>query len=99
MNNNPELTLDEKLDFAKSFGAEKEAEINFFDKAQPFYPLGFSIGYRKPGHWDVYSKQTPGQASAWIASHPGGFTSQKDGGGERAFRIRGEPGDVVVYDE
>lgn len=44
-------------------------------------PLGFSIGYRNPGHWDVYA-------------HTGA-----DHRNERAFPIRGEVGDVRVYDE
>jgi hypothetical protein len=94
-----ELTLDEKLGSAQRRASEEEAELHFFDKAQPFYPLGFSVGYRNRGHWDVYAKQTPGKASAWQAANPGGTTSARDGGSERAFRIRGEPGNVVVFDE
>ncbi len=38
-------------------------------------PTGFSVGYRNPGHWDIYVDRG------------------------RAFRIRGEPGRVVVMDE
>ncbi|MDB5362251.1 MAG: hypothetical protein JWO51_3548 [Rhodospirillales bacterium] len=77
---------------------EEAAEKHFFDAAQPHFPLGFSIGYRNPGHWDIYASQVPGHASAWLAAHPDGRTSGTDGGRERAFRIRGEPGNVVVYD-
>lgn len=94
-----DLTLDEKTRYAAHRAAEIEAEKHFFDAAQPHYPLGFSVGYRNPGHWDVYAKQASGKASAWQHANPGGFTSAKDGERERAFRIRGEPGDVVVFDE
>lgn len=94
-----DLTLDEKIGCAEHRAREKEAEKHFFDAAQPFYPLGFSIGYRNPGHWDIYAKQCPGKASAWLKANPGGRTSATDHQSERAFRIRGEPGNVVVFDE
>ena len=94
-----DLTLEEKTNCAVERARQREAELHFFDAAQPFFPLGFSIGYRNPGHWDVYAKSCPGEASAWLAAHPGGSTSAKDGDRERAFRIRGEPGDVQVIDE
>jgi hypothetical protein len=93
------LTLAEKTSGAVTRAAELVAEKHFFDEAQPFFPLGFSVGYRNPGHWDVYAKQCPGRASAWKAAHPGGITSQQDNERERAFRIRGEPGNVIVLDE
>lgn len=94
-----ELTLDEKFNNAESRAREEAAEKHFFDKGQPHFPLGFCIGYRNPGHWDVTAKEAPGKASAWLAAHPGGQTSARDGARERAFRIRGEPGNVVVFDE
>lgn len=94
-----DLTLDEKTDAAKTRAAEQVAELHFFDAAQPFFPLGFSIGWRNPGHWDITARQTPGQASAWLASHPEGRTSATDHDRERAFRIRSEPGKVIVMDE
>lgn len=71
-----------------------------FDAAQPFYPLGFSIGYRNPGHWDVYASEPPGRVSAWLeANPPGSYTSARDGERSRAFRIRGDTGNVLVHDE
>lgn len=94
-----DLTLDEKLNFAKHHASEREAEKHFFDAAQPHYPLGFSISYRNPGHWDIIAREVPGKASAWCAANPGGQTSARDGERERAFRIRGEPGDVLLMDE
>lgn len=94
-----DLTLEEKLNCAKVRAAEEAAEKYFFDANQPFFPLGFSVGYRNPGHWDIIAKECPGRASSWRHAHPSGITSEQDGERRRAFRIRGEPGNVVVYDE
>lgn len=94
-----ELTLAEKTNYAVRRAREKEAEKHFYDQNASFVPLGFSIGYRNPGHWDVYAEQRPGKASAWEHANPEGQTSARDGGRERAFCIRGEPGDVYVRDE
>lgn len=48
----------------------------------------------------MFAARCPGHVSAfYAASGPGSFTSDKDGGSERAFRIRGEPGNVIVLDE
>lgn len=94
-----ELTLDEKARYAQTRAREKEAEKHFFDAAQPFFPLGFAVHYRNPGHWDVIAEQCPGRASAWKFAHPDGMTTDRDGGRERAFCIRGEPGNVYVRDE
>lgn len=94
-----ELTLDEKSNYAQNRAVQLEAEKHFFDEAQPFFPLGFSVGWRNPGHWDIYAEQCPGKASAWKYANPTGFTSERDGGRERAFCIRGEPGNVIVRDE
>jgi hypothetical protein len=94
-----DLTLDEKSSFAALRARERAAEKHFFDAAQPFFPLGFSVHHRNPGHWDIYAEQTPGKASAWRHAHPQGMTSDQDGGRERAFRIRGEAPEVVVMDE
>jgi hypothetical protein len=93
------LTVEEKMNCAEERSREEVAEKHFFDIAKPFYPLGFNIVYRNPGHWDVYARQVPGKASAWLAAHPNGKTSAKDGETERAFRIRGGPGDIIVMDE
>ncbi|UFX42011.1 hypothetical protein HAP47_0022225 [Bradyrhizobium sp. 41S5] len=93
------LTLEEKLAGAETRARQHTAEKHFFEAAQPFFPLGFSIGRRNPGHWDVYANRCPGYASAWQAAHPEGSTSATDNDRERAFRIRGGPGDVQVIDE
>jgi hypothetical protein len=94
-----DLTLEEKMEYAANRAAEIAAEKHFYDAAQPFYPLGFSVEYQNPGHWDIFAKQCPGRASAWRAAHPAGETSAQDGERERAFCIRGEPGAVYVRDE
>jgi hypothetical protein len=94
-----DLTLEEKIKFAEMQAREDVAEKHFFDKAQPFFPLGFSVGYRNPGHWDVYALRSPGKVAAWNAARPNGSISANDNERERAFRIRGIPGDVWVLDE
>ncbi len=94
-----DLTLDEKLNGAVARARELTTEKHYYDAAQPFFPLGFSVSYRNPGHWDVFAQCCPGRATAWRVAHPGGSTSEQDGGRERAFRIRGAPGRVVVIDE
>lgn len=94
-----DLSLQEKMTWAETHAREAEAEKHFFDVAQPFFPLGFSVSYRNPGHWDVFARQVPGRASAWKVAHPDGETSAQDGHTERAFRIRGEVGKVSVMDE
>jgi hypothetical protein len=99
MTDETELSLEEKTEYAVMRASEEAAEKHFFDKAQPFFPLGFTVTYRNQGHWDIYAKQVPGRASAWLKAHPGGRTTDTDVHCERAFRIRGEPGNVVVLDE
>lgn len=94
-----DLTLEEKVNYAKYAAAEQAAEKHFFDLNQPFFPLGFSVSYRNPGHWDIFASQCPGKVSAFLSLSEGNRTSGRDGDRERAFRIRGEPGRVVVFDE
>lgn len=95
-----ELTLQEKLRSAQYQAREETLAKHHFDKAQPFFPLSFSVGYRNPGHWDIYAPQCPGRVTAFLEINPGNQTSEKEGNcRERAFRIRGEQGNVVVLDE
>lgn len=42
----------------------KPTDKHFFDPAQPFFPLVFSVGCRNPDHWDIYTEQCPGKLSA-----------------------------------
>lgn len=94
-----DLTIEEKMTCDAHRAREIAAEKHFYDANQPFFPLGFAVHYRNPGHWDVTAMRCPGKASAFMAANPGGSTSDTDERTERAFRIRGEPGNVVVYDE
>lgn len=94
-----DLTLSEKINGAEERARLLPAEKHFYDEAQPFSPMGFSVFRRNPGHWDVLAARCPGKATAWRAAHPGGFTTEQDDERERAFRIRGELGRVVVMDE
>lgn len=94
-----DMSLAEKTYYAVKRAALLETQKHFFDAAQPFFPLGFSVTYRNPGHWDIYARQCPGMIQAFYAANPGGMTSGKDGGTERAFVIRGETGNVIVHDE
>lgn len=94
-----DLTLDEKVNFAECRARQIEMEKHYFDAAQPFFSHGFSIYYRNPGHWDISALACPGEVKAFLEANPGSQTSARDGGNERAFRIRGEPGDIVVFDE
>ena len=95
------LTLEQRMTALEERARERAAERHFFNEAQPFFPLGFSVNYRNPGHWDIYASQPPGRDKAWMAAHPGGQISPMDSGleRERAFRIRGKPGGVEVFDE
>jgi hypothetical protein len=94
-----DLTLEEKMSYARDRAAQEAAEKHFYDENQPFFPLGFSIHYRNPGHWDISAQQCPGKVSAFLSLNEANRTSGRDGQAERAFRIRGEPGNVVVFDQ
>ena len=94
-----DLSIDEKAAYAAHRAKEVAAEKHFYDLHRPHFPLGFSVGYRNPGHWDVYAQRAHGRPEAFMYANPGGFTSDKDPSRERAFAIRGEPGRVIVRDE
>ncbi|MFC3693373.1 hypothetical protein [Chenggangzhangella methanolivorans] len=95
-----DLTIDEKLNAAQRRAREHTLEKHYFDAAQPFFPRGFTVYRRNSGHWDVSARQCPGRIRAWLEANPGSSTSETEGEArERAFRIRGEPGAVVVFDE
>lgn len=97
-----ELTLEEKTSYAAYRGKLDAAEKHFFDEAQPFFPCGFSITRRNPGHWDIYASRPAYQEEAHNATQPEHCHITVPGSkrcNERAFRIRGEPGNVLIYDE
>lgn len=95
-----DLTVDEKTHYAAQRAREVEAEKHFYDENLPNHTFGyFSCTERDTGHWDVYAPQVKGKASAWKYANPEGRTTAEDGVTERAFCIRGEPGNVFVRDE
>lgn len=97
-----DLTLEEKTSYAAYKARKNEAEKHFFDAAQPFFPFGFGISYRNPGHWDIFADRPAFEEMAHNATQPECNHKRIPGSErirERAFRIRGEPGDVLVYDE
>lgn len=94
------ISLDDKMNFAQEKARIEVAERHYFEEAQPFFPLGFSVHYRGDGcHWDVSAAQVPGRVSALLAAVPGAMTTARDGGVERAFRIRGKPDAITIIDE
>lgn len=97
-----DLTLEEKTSYAAQRGKLDAAEKHYFDEAQPFFPLGFSITCRNPGHWDIYADRPSFKEEAHNAIQPERFHQTVPGSKrcrERAFRIRGEAGEVIVIDE
>lgn len=97
-----DLTLQEKINGAAYRGTRDAAEKHFFDEAQPFFPCGFSITRRNPGHWDIYAYRPAYKEEAHNATQPEHCHQTIPGSkriNERAFRIRGEPGNVLIYDE
>lgn len=105
-----DLTLHEKTLYAESRARELVTEKHFYDLAQPFFPRGFSITHRNRGHWDINADQVPGREDAWLVAHgPGSSVNGRtvdsvdptspSRSRERAFRVRGEPGSVIVHDE
>ncbi len=86
------MSDDKNLEIAMAFASDKAAlevaEKHFFDEAQPFFPLGFSVCYRNPGHWDVMARECPGRHTAWEKANPGRQSIGADGGVGRAFAIR-----------
>jgi len=95
-----DLTLEEKLRSAEGRAREEVAERHFYELNRPHVCRWFSIQKRNENHWDVAAPRAVGWVAAFYAAHlPGSSTSAKEGDTERAFRIRGEPGDVIVIDE
>lgn len=94
-----DLTLDEQTNAAAHRAKTDAADKFFYNANEPFFPLGFSVYYRNPGHWDVSANKHPGEELAHEHVNGPGTISPNKPGRERAFRIRGEPGNVVVLDE
>lgn len=83
--------------------ADREAQLA---KSQPyvpgrFVPGSFSVGQRGTHHFDVYAERRSGYVQWYYREeNPNGVAyPMADGGRERAFAIRGEPGDIFIRDE
>jgi hypothetical protein len=95
-----DLTVEEHMSYGAARAREQEAELFFYKQNIGSHRYSyFSFAQRDTHHWDVSAKEVKGKASAWLAANPGGQTSAQDGATERAFRIRGEPGKIVIFDE
>lgn len=95
-----DLTLEEKTNFAEERARVSVHEKHFYDLNAPHFGDYFSVSYRNDGHWDINAPRAKGHAAAIASAHPGRDCSgEKEGDLERAFRIRGEPGNVIVMDE
>lgn len=67
----------------------------------PYRPGGYSVGQRDTHHFDVYADRRPGYVQWYYETQNlhGIAYPMADGLRERAFAIRGEPGDIYIRDE
>lgn len=66
----------------------------------PFVPGSFSVGRRDTHHFDIYAERRPGYVQWFYSENPDTVAyPMRDGGKERAFAIRGEPGEIYLRDE
>lgn len=65
-----------------------------------FVPGSFSVYQRDTHHFDISARRRPGYVRWYYEQNPGSVAwPMADGLTERAFCIRGEPGDIYVHDE
>jgi hypothetical protein len=66
-----------------------------------YAPGGFSVVRRDTYHFDVYAARRPGYVNWYLlVENPMGMAwPLRDGMNERAFAIRGEPGNIYIRDE
>lgn len=82
--------------------ADREAQLALSVPYKPgkFTPGNFSIIQRDTHHFDIYAERRPGYVQWYYKKNPDSVSHpMKDGGSERAFAIRGEPGDIYLRDE
>lgn len=74
-------------------------------KSEPYVPGRhvpghFSVCQRDTHHFDIISDRRPGYVQWYYEQNPDGVAyPMRDGGRERAFAIRGEPGEIYIRDE
>lgn len=70
-------------------------------KEGPFAPGAFIVSQRDTHHFDIYAPRRDGyvQWYLWCENPKGMAWPLRENAQERAFAIRGEPGDIYVRDE
>lgn len=83
--------------------ADRQAQLDASRPYQlgPFVPGSFSVGQRDTHHFDIFAPRRPGYVQWYYREeNPDGVAyPMRDGGNERAFAIRGEPGAIYIRDE
>ena len=65
-----------------------------------YVPGGFSVGQRDTHHFDIYATRRPGYVQWYYRENPNSIAyPMADDMKERAFAIRGEPGNIYIRDE
>lgn len=65
-----------------------------------YVPGSFSVGQRDTHHFDIYASRRPGYVQWYYGQNLNCVAyPMQDGLDERAFAIRGEPGDIYLRDE
>lgn len=65
-----------------------------------FVPGSFSVGQRDTHHFDISAERRPGYVQWYYEKNPDVLAHPMyDYAQERAFAIRGEPGNIIVRDE
>ncbi len=65
-----------------------------------FVPGSFSVWQRDTYHFDIGATTRPGYVKWWLEENPTSMGYPlNDGSSERAFAIRGEPGNIYIRDE
>lgn len=66
----------------------------------PFVPGSFSVTQRDTHHFDIGARRRPGYVQWFYEQNPDSVAyPMNDDQRERAFAIRGEPGDIYIRDE
>lgn len=81
---------------------ERQAQLDLSSPYVPglFAPGSFSVVQRDRYHFDVYAQRRPGYVQYFYEKNPTSISyPMAEGLDERAFAIRGEPGDIYVRDE
>jgi len=65
-----------------------------------FVPGAFSVGKRDTYHFDIYAERRPGYVQWYYKNNPETYAvPMEEYENERAFAIRGKPGNIYIRDE